>query len=677
MKDNKKYANGATLPNDYTGNGYCYMIVRFPNSPLWRQMYRGLIYHPTRYYFWRLDGDKAHSTVKIAKKVFEDVIMTTELDYNLRELQFTLKAILAKISNDNEIKWYIDKPNEPTRDSVTNEWVIGQNTTLTDSKKSVFKVSNTLTESSITEVLSIGLLEDVTGLLPDVNPFNLESKLTYIYNAFYAGLDINPLSDETIFDLIRRSLNRTGLLADKSWFDYINTNISTSFNQNINDNLASDSYFKLLHNWFDVAWPLFQATMDTLKDCICATKDFIQTISNTLTTTNERLYNGLMSFDGNPLLNDISDDLGKIDASIQALELNPTITNSPNNNITVNACCDDMTNATKDIADAIKDLVDVTKDNGTTTTDNGDGTYSSKPNLPDYPDMPTDKPSSTIDRPLNKPTSIKKSNSHNAKCGFVFYYLNQIAEMCDQIADLITYWSPLIDGVGTTTLAGIIVGTESAGEIPFTGGLSLTKTPAEFAIVKSALDASVLFDVALLRTANLALRDSANTIACSQLGTNVGKNIIMSTVSATFSGNPFIGLAMNIASIVFDYSGSNADNSAIIDMSDYAQYCPCPETEGLFSGTWWNNHVGTNERYWYFSSNTTNVYGNHTSKDLFGTIFKFDIITCLIDTNNPNVANGTKVQTSQGSSQISSANFSLNEANTELYYNNETYIRVG
>lgn len=155
---------------------------------------------------------------------------------SVEEIEFTNKAHLAQLRGDKKVKWFIDKPAKPTTEVP--------NPQITVASDSVFQVSSLLENSNITEIMSIALLDDGTIGLPDLNPFNLESKvdkirtditairneaekldprlgttntyLGYLYQAFYAGVDIMPLIDQSIFTLMRNALFSTGFLVDES-----------------------------------------------------------------------------------------------------------------------------------------------------------------------------------------------------------------------------------------------------------------------------------------------------------------------------------------------------------------------------------------------------------------------------------------------------------------------------
>jgi len=122
---------------------------------------------------------------------------------------------------------------------------------------------------------------------------------------------------------------------------------------------------------------------------------------------------------------------------------------------------------------------------------------------------------------------------------------------------------------------------------------------------------------------------------------------------------------MDPAALNYNPSATHSDGSCV--------YPPPPPPTANFTGHWWNGLTGTNERHWYLTQSGSNITGSHTSKDLFGTIFNFTIVSCTVSATNPLSATGTKQYTN---GEITSANFSMNEAKSNLYYNNQTYTRI-
>jgi len=117
-------------------------------------------------------------------------------------------------------------------------------------------------------------------------------------------------------------------------------------------------------------------------------------------------------------------------------------------------------------------------------------------------------------------------------------------------------------------------------------------------------------------------------------------------------------------------TGAMGVNATILDEA-------CSEGgEGDFTGHWWNGITGTGEKHWYLTQSGKNITGNHTSQDLFGTIFAFTIISCTVSATNPLSATGAMQQTSPSGGGVSNIGFLLKEDLTELYYSNQIYTKV-
>jgi len=146
--------------------------------------------------------------------------------------------------------------------------------------------TGTLTDTnSISNILHIALLDDGTPI-PDLNPFNSESKLDdirtdinaatthftgnfqqlmeWFAGSFRSGLwnGLNPFSEESFFDLTRRSLNKPGALAlnDKPYLEQFNESFTA---------WATD-------------FGLFKDIHQAMKDCICAANGLLETIGENI-----------------------------------------------------------------------------------------------------------------------------------------------------------------------------------------------------------------------------------------------------------------------------------------------------------------------------------------------------------------------------------------------------------
>jgi hypothetical protein len=685
------------------------------DTPEIRANIRGLILCLARPRFYQKDRREGVRNVYTARALdgIEVHFMSDELlnrgVNSLIEIEFVLKHLLTKFTDETDIKFFIDKPGEPAK-LEDGTWDLADNKTLQSPGMSVFTVGSLLENNSITDVLKIAVLDDGTVQFPDINPFNLESKLDQIRSditeakdihswfgsAFYSGKwsDLNPWSIETFFQRFSVTFNDTYPITQiirESFYGLhkkLNDNVVTSFNETNTDGVASNSYFRYLHTWLNSDWKLFQTVAEEIRDCICEAKGFAEAISLGINGIKQTIYDAMMTFEGQPILGAVNETLGGIKGAIEAKDTTVNVTVDPTP-ITINPCCDDLTQATKDIADGIKDLVDATKDTGSTTTDNGDGTYTTKPNLPDYPPIDETEPNGETTKPY-KTTQINRSNSHDAKCGFLFWYLNQLADAIDIFAtwtanliELAAFFGITVTDIISkfTTIVSLLgLGASGGTALPVVAGVNLLKaggvTAVKVGLGYITYQGTEFVEDKWHDVADL-IRTYSNEAACSPVLNNVSKQALLTAV--TTATNPIIGggvLACWLMSLIYDYANGTDSSNVIVNMDDYAQYCPCPTPDGIFSGHWWNGVSGTNERHFYLSHAGDSVIGTHTSKDLFGTVYQFDV-TCTIDPTNELSALGTKVCT--GPSQIGqvTANNMLLSANfLELYYGNGTYTKI-
>ena len=556
----------------------------------------------------QLTDDEYDEIFTIVDLAIKELMADCNLDrmsHSLTEIEFTLKHLLTKLTDETEIKFFIDKPAEPPK-LEDGTWDLTVNNAITSPGMSVFMVGSLLENNSITDVLKIATLDDGTIQLPDINPFNLESKLDQIRaditeakdthywfaKAFYGGpfADLYPFGEQTFFARFSGTFNKeiplTGYISESFYTlaSKLNVNIVTSFNETNTDGVASNSYFRYLHIWLNSDWKLFHDVMETMRDCICEAKDWI-----------EQINIALWGDDSTPQLQFIKNSIDNATTAIEGLTLSTTVNVSPtpiNNTVNVDACCDGLVDATKDIAnngkdlvDVIKELVEATKDNGSTTVDNGDGTYTTTP-ITDitYPPLDPDNPELGTTTPY-KAVSIKKTNGKNALCGFSYYYLNGLADFIEELLswlDLSAYLygimstnnatKQIIAKLGSYAIGGIIL-----NKIPLG---SLTGLITGYAALQVAID-----------TLPYLMRNLAEEHAC---GIN-GKSPISTRgqfLDVVF-GLTVVGLQAEVvnwaayaAGLFWDYSGADDASVAIIDMRPYKQYCPCPivgEWEGLWS----------------------------------------------------------------------------------------------
>lgn len=638
---------------------------------------------------------------------------------SLEEIEYTLKTLLTLLGKDKEIKVFIDKPVLASENDA--------NATISVNREGVFEVGSLLETNSVTEILQIAMLDDGTLQLPDINPFNLESKLdgirtdinltqvhftgewTSLFNWFassfrespYSPIAFlnNPFSTNTLYQMILNSLNSVEKsyidlyipfygtisiprwVATDSYLADINQNIATSFNEDFDSNtrLATNSYFRYLHTWLNSDWKLFQTVSEDIRDCICLAKDYLNGLVTPLNAINTTLNSGLINFVGGAHLLTIAENLGFIKGAIDEKDV----------------CCDDqtqaITNTINNLGDTISNVVNnlgdiINNDNGTTTIDNGDGTYITLPNINInmpitnapiqnvYPPLDPANPTGETSAPY-KPVTVVKSNRHNALCGFTYYYANEFANWLDYIASWLSPMAYFYNQMSSYKATKTVL---ESSEILDAVGFSVRKIPESQAT--SLISGYFLLDMALGEVAS-GIRFYAEEFAC---GTN-GKQPISSKaqfMELVLGSLPIsspattINYAGFVAGLFWDYYGGSDTENSIINMNDYAQYCPCP-LEGLFNGDFWNGVTGNGEKWLHLESDGVYLAGTSTSMDLFGTLYESEIVNGLIDVNNELAAGGTLHVISHTGFPDSGFTMSTNVGGTEIYFGNpsQTYTK--
>jgi len=389
-KPKRLYHTGANVPTDYDyeANKRMLLIVCIPKSTMWIAMYKGLLSLPGNYWFWRLDSTIAHKAVKEGKEVFYrgiTMICQDELSYNLREMNFTLKRIENQLCDSKEIKTFGLQPVIAKDENGDIDYSI--NNTVTNTAMSNFEVGTLLDNNSITDVLKIALLDDGTVGFPDINPFNLESKLddirtdinetklhftndfTDLINWFASSFREgtwrpisflnNPFGSETFYNMLLDTFNDTQksytsitlpfwgnvsipyYVKQHSFIDKLNQNLAMSFNEDFDSNsdIASNSHFRSVNAWLTVDWKVFSdyfsgfatwytTTWQRFENIMIAIRDCICAIPASLLNGNgtsklDDLKNVILAGNDSTNVN-----LSNINSSVSTLQLNPTINNN-------------------------------------------------------------------------------------------------------------------------------------------------------------------------------------------------------------------------------------------------------------------------------------------------------------------------------------------------------------
>ena len=491
---------------------------------------------------------------------------------SLEEIEYTLKTLLTILGKDKEIKIYIDKPVAATA---------GDNATLEVNRESVFEVSSLLETNNVTEILQIALLDDGTLQLPDINPFNLESKLdkihdmvetqatnhnlslTYIWKTFYAGLDINPFLDESFFSLIRRSFQDRGFGSDEPFLQKLNVMYEMANFQGVAAFTNAYSYY--FYTWINGT---FSPLMTAMKDCVCGIKTAVQGLSLS-PVINVAPANPLITVEGGDVIN--------------VMPATPTITVSPTpitNNINVSPTPVNITNN-----------VDACCDDGTQPPVITPPETSYPPINPDLPVSPTNPTTKPYDPNSPKPlipTVIDMQSDvslRNAYCGYNYYTVGKVIDFVDWLLDWVDLYEWIATSIGLNGQVDKLILEWGGKEIP--GGVWIAKLP--LTVLRTILSKAV-FIVGVLDTFSViqeTLEIWRNEMSCELTGND---NINDAAIDGNHYRNLFTNFALRatvlddaviealgfIIGTCIDYDMFNP-LSLVVNIEDYAQYCPCPE----------------------------------------------------------------------------------------------------
>ena len=689
----------------------------------WRNRYTTDLSLETKPKLTEAEYDEIFTIVDLAIKELMADCNLDRMSHSLTEIEFTLKHLLTKLTDETEIKFFIDKPAEPPK-LEDGTWDLTVNNAITSPGMSVFMVGSLLENNSITDVLKIATLDDGTIQFPDINPFNLESKLdgirtdinlsqvhftgewTSLFNWFAssfrespyspAAFLNNPFGTNTIYQMMLESLNSVektyttitipfyGSISVPKWLRTdsfladINQNIATSFNENYDSNtrLATNSYFRYLHTWLNSDWKLFQTVSEEIRDCICEAKSWL-----------EQINIALWGDDSTPQLQFIKNSIDNTTTAIQGLDLSPTINNTVNVDptpvtvnvdptpvtVNVDTCCDELVEATRDNGDAIsearKEIVKSIENDGTITTDNGDGTYTTNPIVkPDVPIDPTieDSPDSTTYQTVSL---TKLGNSQDAVCGFIYYSLSQFADFMEYLIGWMDGLVYIIKATGIDKWAisqlGIITMATNNIYIGKLGKFIIRGIASKYmglgGVVVSGLPEYI--------------REVRDDLSC---GSNrddldVGKfeGEVIQALQVLSLQNQQLDFASYLIHIFYSYGlYSPLENATGINIASYAQYCPCP-LEGDFSGHWYNNDA-VNPYHLYLTANGSGEGWNGLSAT--GGQYYQNYFDMVQDVNNPLFTSGkaTVYNNVMGtlSGVFNGVSFTLNQAKDQITMDN-------
>jgi len=689
---------------------------------------------------------------------------------SVEEIEYTNKAHLAQLRGDKKVKWFIDKPVAPTTETP--------NPQITVASDSVFQVSSLLENSNITEIMSIAFLDDGTIGLPDLNPFNLESKIDDIRSdikeakghftgsftsliewfagSFRGGLfsDINPFGKESFFDRFSRTFNLPfigGGITTTFWELHHKAFMQSDTVAHDNSWLAKLGDISNISGWLtadDGRLKLFFENVTQMKDLLDYnlgeiqygikhffnifavgttdeflnfgqkikkywdkpnTEDELLVLQNSIFQNNpDYLGRGFTFYDfmtmwvkphdsnwqGNGYVNPTTNqkgheprtlDIGGLSAldtlierfSLAFLQTSNTtsilgkirdiletgllfgpglglLTLINNSLQSIHGVLDiDLGWSARSLDEiAAKDCCDGSNSNGSTTVTNPDGSQTTTPNEPTYPPIDPNDPDGPTKEPYPKSRPDTSGSNKDGVCGFLWYWLNQVADFLEYLFNVLNplFWLFKIAGY-----SGI------SGKIDELSYLSyyLAKIPSQrlrsFAqgfftfLSKNADNTNVVRWV--LDTLPGTIRAYADDVACGANGQPepsanfnaddaIGSLIEMIEEQIPTPDDIVFGLVGQAAYIVLDYFMSDTT------LDDYAQYCPCPSYPSGITGQW-NLNNGLPNPYTLTQTGNTVTFTNSN-----GTVTGQGTLNGLILTgtwvNSGNSTNGTFTWTFNG-----------------------------
>jgi len=229
--------------------------------------------------------------------------------------------------------------------------------TLTVNNDSHFEAASLLETNGIAELFSVAMLDNGTLTLPDLNPFNLESKLDgirtdinlskthfigsfsqlveWFATSFRGGLfsDYNPLGAETFFTRFTNTFNAatpTTVTVPVPWppftytftFYMVDKTFSERFTQAFfaddqREPTDSQNYF----NRFNTKFDLFNVIHEGMKDCICAANGLLETIGSNILGISPTIDVATLNID----LSGVETQLGAISSKLNGVDKLQTV----------------------------------------------------------------------------------------------------------------------------------------------------------------------------------------------------------------------------------------------------------------------------------------------------------------------------------------------------------------
>lgn len=476
-----------------------------------------------------------------------------------RETRFILSGFYALLSDNPKVEWFFKKPNNPTT-NVPNPYymatakfnlvqlqaLIDELVQIKESADVIADNSNTI-DSNITELhwthkhllSKFSVTPQIVREMP--RPTDSEVGISGTNDSVF-NIVLPDLSTISIVQAIMNGLIDSDKVAYLSKFDFNLSAIATRL-QNINSNIVA-CFSSGQIGLTTILTYLFSEGGQWNRD----DSNYVRDIAKKNATTNVNV---------NPNV------IAQVDLNESGLTINnqPTInlppmqiTNQLQQNITVDACCDDPTGT-----------IDPPSQGG------NNGTYTPiDPTQPVSPQNPTNQPY----KPLI-PIIPQQGQDDNGACGFVWFVGNRMADYIEWAFSIRTYIVPILSSSGITVAIAWLRSTWFGKAIADT--VWLNKMP-EFQI-KILINAIVVLDTPVTLW-TMALKAYIDDLACDLPSLSnpssaafwiglIGSDGISVTLPSTVREGVEALIRQYVENAMYDALNRE------LDYDNYNKYCPC------------------------------------------------------------------------------------------------------
>lgn len=547
-----------------------------------------------------------------------------KISHGAFESSWTLKHFLAMFTDNKLVKWWIEKPNEPSfingfwqNTSITSIATkeINLNIDLTDTNEKLGKIGDIYTWLTDSNGLLKLFFENITQIkdLLDYHLGEVQYGIKHFFNIFAVGeFDANL----NFYQKIKKHW------AKPTTEDELQLLQNSIFQNNPDYAGRGFTLYDWLAMWVKPHGDNWQGNGYVNPSTNIKGHELVTGSNEQLDTLIDRFSLAFLQTSNTPILGKIRDILETgllFSSSLGILTLINDSLQSIYGVLSVDLGW--IARSTEEIA--AKDCCGGANSNGSTTVTNPDGSTTTTPNPPTYPPIDPNDPESPTREPYPKSRPDTSGNNRDGACGFIWFYMNLLADWLEWLFNLLDPLFYLFKAIGWVSYFENIYNwffpTPAYGGDILAGGVYLAKVPSSRLrslvtgfynfLGKYAGNANVI-DM-LLTVVPATIRAYADDAACGANGqpepTAInGDDLIANLIEYLEQQIPSIddlawSLVGQAAYIVLDYFMSDTT------LADYEQYCPCPSSEPTnWAGLW--NSFGGNLRLTQTGNSVTGVY---------------------------------------------------------------------